>query len=209
MRVLVVGQSNALGYFSACPAGVSLPDLPPNLLYWDGSWNEIGVNGAGNLFGPEVGIAEELNDGSVVMAKVAIAGEPISTFMPGTSAFSQILSLTLDTNCFLAWSQGESDSMDATLANSYSASFASLLQAIKTQTQCSNLKVVSAMLKVDTQGQMAYMNTVNQALIANSDAMISTSTLTFSDTIHYDCASTLTRGRDFATQFEALGFNSR
>jgi hypothetical protein len=193
--VLVSGQSNAVGVFYRCP---NYTKIGTSHLHMDGEWNTLGVGASGYPFGPELGASEVVNG---TMAKVALGGASIVEFLPGGSMFPQIVATPLSQHCVLFWVQGETDAANAILADQYAERFRSLRSEIQTQSSCSNLFIVSALLRPNEFGHMPCLETVNQALRNNSDAIVETRGLTLSDHIHYDGPSTLQLGRDLANAY--------
>lgn len=193
--VLLAGQSNAVGIFYNCP---NYTKIGTSYLHMDFEWNTLGVGASGSPFGPELGASEVLN-GSI--AKVAIGGAAIGDFLPGGSMFPEITAAPLAQHCALFWVQGETDAASLALATQYAQNFQLLRAGIQNQSNCSNLVIVSALLRPSDFGLMPYLETVNQALRAHSDAVVETQNLTLSDTIHYDGLSTLQLGRDLANAY--------
>ena len=194
-NVLLAGQSNAVGTFALCP-NHSIPHsstLPP--IFSNDTWNTLAPVGLGMPFGPELGMGMRLQQhgSSLKLAKVAVGGVPVTAFLPGMPLFAEAARVPLSRQCALVWVQGETDSEFEALANQYGSNFGQFLSALKNETGCVDMKVISALVRPSN--WVPYVQIVNTALSKASDDVIDTSDLaTMSDNLHYSGDSQISLG---------------
>ena len=185
--ILLAGQSNAVGVPERYARPPEFPVVP---IFTRDGWRDL--NAAVGHFGPELGIARAAPNAT--LAKVALGGTMIRQWGLGTPLFESLCRVPLSHNCTLAWVQGESDAFDCATAVEYETELTRLITSIRHHTTCADPYVVAALVRPSS--RMPYAHLVNRALTAVAHAVVDTTNLTLSDSIHYDGASLTMLGEE-------------
>ena len=201
-----------------CPPSYSdrqepLPLRNETALLWPGQL--LPADLAGN--GPELGLLHEMDRcaDNIVIVKVALSGQQIANFLPGTELYQHMMeqvtrvSARLNRTHELAglvWMQGESDAqMETEVTLQYETRFRMLLDSLRSDLNAPSMPVVSGMISQraygETEGAMAWPRAdfVRTVLRLVSNEVVETNDLDFvNDNIHYDNPSTWTLGRRLA-----------
>ena len=227
--VLMAGQSNMVGLGDV--KDLDNYTLPENISYFNYSTNTHLKELSNYNFGPEVGLAQRLNQGfpdlNFIFIKFAIGGSSINEWLPSVESkierkvdfgdlygefYKMVDDITKNHNTInlaFLWMQGETDARHESTSNDYETNFKSLISKVRNDFGDSNLPIVYGKVNPNIKNHK-HLSTIQLAQKKINQSVANTyliNTETFNkqpDNVHYSSLGLLHLGKAYGDILSAI-----